>query len=216
MIFGKIEYLNLLPFHIFLKRYYRLSQQSQILHYKKSVPAKINKAFKRRTVDAAFISSIESKKCNCLDLGIIARGEVQSVLVLPGKEQSDQASASSNKLAKILNQQGQVLIGDAALKFYLNHPNTGVDLAALWNEQENLPFVFARLCYHKDKKKYQNLQRQFLKKPYKVPSYILEHAALKTGIPKKAILNYLTLIDYKLDTSAKKGLNRFLTLAKSN
>ena len=61
MVFGKIEYLNLLPFHVFMKRY-ASSQAKAIMEHKKGVPAKINEAFINRRVDAAFISSIAAKK----------------------------------------------------------------------------------------------------------------------------------------------------------
>jgi len=215
MIFGKIEYLNLLPFHVFMKRYARSSQQSHALHYKRGVPSQINKAFKTKKVDAAFISSIQSKKCKCLNLGILARKEVQSVLVLPGKSMDDIESATSNVLAKVLKVEGEVIIGDKALKHYLNSEEKGIDLAKLWYERNKLPFVFARLCYHKDEKNYKKLSKQFLKTSHKIPQYILEKASRNTGISKRDILNYLTLIEYELDQHALLSLKRFLRLANA-
>ncbi|MDF1880364.1 hypothetical protein JHD50_03435 [Sulfurimonas sp. MAG313] len=215
MIFAKIEYLNLLPFHIFMKRYLRNSQQSHALYYKKGVPSQINKAFKTRRVDAAFISSIVSSRCQCLDLGISAKKEVQSVLLIPGAHKIDTDSASSNVLAKVLNLEGEVLIGDKALKYYLqNKDSKALDLAKLWYERQRLPFVFARLCYHGKPSEYKKLSQQFLKKPYKIPYYILQASSQKTGIPKKDILHYLELIDYKLDPHALLSLKRFLRLSK--
>ncbi|MCF6331328.1 MAG: hypothetical protein L3I99_07280, partial [Sulfurimonas sp.] len=79
----------------------------------------------------------------------------------------------------------------------------------LWNEKYNLPFVFALLCFHKDKKLYKNIEKEFLKKEIKIPQYILDIASKRTGIGKKDILNYLTFISYKLDSRAKHGLNYF-------
>lgn len=213
MIFGKIEYLNLLPFHVFMKRYSKSSQQSQSLHYKRGVPSQINKAFKAKKVDAAFISSIMSKKCKCLDIGIVARKEVKSVLLLPGPSLNDSESATSNILAKVLGLTGEVIIGDKALKRYLNSEEKSIDLAKVWFERQGLPFVFARLCYHKDKITYKKLSKQFLKKSHKIPQYILEKASLNTGISKKDILDYLTLIEYRLDAHALLSLKRFLRLA---
>ena len=213
MIFGKIEYLNLLPFHVFMKRYIQSSQQSHTLQYKAGVPAEINRAFKARRIDAAFISSIASRRCRCLDLGILARKEVHSVLLLPGKAQDDNESATSNVLAKVLNLQGQVLIGDKALKHYLQHDDDAVDLAALWYKKQKLPFVFARLCYHSDSKKYKKLSKAFLRSPRKIPQYILHKASARTQIDPKDILEYLTLIEYKLDPHAKLALKRFLRLS---
>ena len=215
MIFGKIEYLNLLPFHVFMKRYVQSSQQSHTLQYKAGVPAEINKAFKARRIDAAFISSIASRKCRCLDLGILARKEVRSVLLLPGKVQDDNESATSNVLAKVLDLKGQVLIGDKALKHYLKNDDKAVDLAELWYKRQNLPFVFARLCYHSDSKRYKKLSKKFLRSPQKIPQYILKKASARTQIDQKDILEYLTLIEYRLDPHAKLSLKRFLRLAST-
>jgi len=213
MIFGKIEYLNLLPFHIFMKRYLKGSSHKQILHYKKGVPSEINSKFKNRKIDAAFISSINSSKCKCLDLGIISKKEVQSVLVLRGRHQNDSESATSNALAKVLHVEGKVLIGDKALKYFLNTQEDVTDLAKLWYEKYSLPFVFARLCYHGKDTKYKKLSKTFLKTKHKIPQYILEASSKKTGIKKSDILSYLKLIEYDLSSYSKLSLKRFLALA---
>lgn len=213
MIFGKIDYLNLLPFHVFMKRYLKGSQQQQILHYKRGVPSQINTAFKRRRVDAAFISSIASRRCRCLNLGIMARKEVKSVLLLPGEELSDKESATSNRLAKVLKLKGQVLIGDKALKHRLTQQDDAVDLAKLWYERQHLPFVFARLCYHGKPKQYEKLSAQFLRSTHKIPYYLLKKAAQRTQIKPREILDYLTLIEYDLNRHALLGLKRFLRLS---
>jgi len=214
MIFGKIEYLNLLPFHVFMKRYSKSSQQRHALHYKRGVPSEINKAFKTRRVDAAFISSIATRRCQCLDLGIAAKKEVQSVLLIPGKNKIDHESATSNVLSQVLGLEGEVLIGDKALHYYLQNKDEGaVDLAKLWYEQHKLPFVFARLCHHGKASKYKKLSKKFLDRPYKVPYYILEISSQRTGISKKDILEYLQLIEYKLDAHSLLSLKRFLRLS---
>lgn len=214
MIFGKIEYLNLLPFHVFMKRYTKSSQQQHSLHYKKGVPSEINHAFKRRHIDAAFISSIASQHCSCLDLGIVAKKEVRSVLLIPGEGKLDTESATSNVLAKVLNLQGEVLIGDKALQYYLNDKSQAIDLAQRWYEQHKLPFVFARLCYHGKASKYQKLAKHFSSRPYKIPQYILEKSSQQTGINKADILHYLKLIKYDLDAHSHLSLKRFLRLSK--
>ncbi|MDD5372734.1 MAG: hypothetical protein PHO62_04815 [Sulfurimonas sp.] len=209
MVFGKIEYLNLLPFHVFMKRFARTSQQSMSMHYYRDVPAKTNKKFLSRRVDAAFISSIKAKNHKHVNLGIIAKKEVLSVLVVPHVNNvSDTASETSNVLAKILNVQGEVLIGDKALRYYLqNRPH--IDLAKIWNERYNLPFVFALLCYHKDRELYKKIEKNFLKCRVKIPRYILSEASIRAEISQENILNYLKHISYRLDTKAKKGLARF-------
>lgn len=214
MVFGKIEYLNLLPFHLFMKRFTKSSQQSMSMHYKRGVPAKINKEFASKRVDAAFISSVGARKHKHVNLGIIAKKEVLSVLVKPNKNSiSDIESATSNVLAEILNINGEVLIGDKALKYYLAG-NPHIDLAKEWNKKYNLPFVFALLCYHKDEKLYKRIQNNFLKIRVKIPQYILQEAATRTGIEKQDILNYLEYISYNLDTKSQMGLKKFYKEAK--
>lgn len=209
MVFGKIEYLNLLPFHIFMKRFTKSSQQSMSMHYQRGVPSKINNKFISKRVDAAFISSISAKKYQHVDLGIIAKKEVLSVLVIPHvKDVSDTESATSNVLAKVLDIQGEVLIGDKALKYYLQG-KPHVDLAKEWNKRYNLPFVFALLCFHKDKNIYKNIEKNFLKHKVRIPQYILKQASKRTGISPKDILDYLEYISYELDSKAKKGLLKF-------
>ena len=215
MIFGKIEYLNLLPFHVFMKRYTKSSQQSKSMDYYKGVPSNINSKFISRKVDAAFISSISAKRYKNVSLGIIAKREVLSVLVVPSdSSKNDIASASSNALSKVLDVHGEVMIGDKALKYYLsNKPH--IDLAKEWNERFKLPFVFAVLCFHKDKSIYKDIEKKFLTKKIKIPNYLLEQASKKTDIAKKDILNYLNYISYDLDKKAKKGLKLFYKLSKA-
>jgi len=212
MVFGKIEYLNLLPFHVFMKKFTSSSQQSMSMHYYRGVPAHINNKFHARRVDAAFISSISAKKYKHVNLGIIAKKEVLSVLVIPDNTNKiDVESASSNVLAKILDIHGEVIIGDKALKYYLSGKEN-IDLAEVWNKKYNLPFVFALLCYHKDAKLYKNIERKFLKQKVKIPQYILIQASKRTNISQKDILHYLTFISYELNIKAKLGLKKFYSL----
>ena len=212
MVFGKIDYLNLLPFHTFMKRFTKSSQQSLSMHYKRGVPSKINSEFLHRRVDAAFISSIKAKKQKHLNLGIIAKKEVLSVLVVPNTQTlSDNESASSNILAQVLNIQGQVLIGDKALRHYLEQ-KPSIDLAQEWYKRYNKPFVFALLCYHSKTKTFHSIEKEFLKKPVKSPQYILHQASQRTQISPKDILHYLTFISYDLDTKAKQGLKQYYKL----
>jgi chorismate dehydratase len=214
MVFGKIEYLNLLPFHIFMKRFTKSTQQSMSMEYKKGVPADVNKQFLQKRVDAAFISSIKAKNHSHINLGIIAKKEVLSVLTIPHTNNTtDKESATSNILAQILKVNGKVLIGDKALKYYLQNSNY-TDLAQLWHKKYKLPFVFALLCYHKDKQLYKRIEKNFLKHNIKIPQYILKKASKRTDIETKEILNYLKYISYKLDTKAKLGLKTFLKESK--
>ncbi len=213
MLFGKIEYLNLLPFHVFMKRFTQNSSASMAMNHYKGVPSKINHKFSSRKVDAAFISSVGARDYKNVDLGIIAKKEVLSVLVVPSSDSiSDTESATSNILAKVLKINGKVLIGDKALHYYLEG-KPHVDLAREWNNRYNLPFVFAILCYHKDKKLYRKIQKEFLKAKVKIPQYILKASAKKTDIKEKDILKYLEYISYEMDYKAKKGVKKFYTKA---
>lgn len=217
MIFGKIDYINLLPFHIFLKASSLPNAFKQGIEYKKGVPSTLNGKLRRGKIDAAIISSVESQK-SCytkLDLGIVAYKKVDSVLVKKNSPMKfDSASATSNALSSLLCIKGEVLIGDRALKAYLNNPNAYIDLASVWYEKTHLPFVFARLCVRKNRGFYDKLARCFVKQKVKIPQYILEKYANSRGIEKKEIIRYLKLIHYGLGTKEKRALHRFLKEAK--
>jgi chorismate dehydratase len=215
MLFGSISYLNLLPFQLFLKRYIKSNASKMSFRYKRAVPAQINKALKRKEVNAAFISSVTSQKYKCTNLGIIAHKKVYSVLLLEGENQSDPASATSNQLAHVLDLQGKVLIGDEALKYYLKG-GEGIDLAEAWYEKTGLPFVFARLCYNKHDKTIQKLAKSFSHTKVKIPQYILKQEAKKRGITPKQLTWYLEHIYYKMDDKAKKSLKLFLKQSKKS
>ena len=210
MLFGSISYLNLLPFQLFLKRYLRSDAAKMAFRYKRAVPSQINASLRRGEVNAAFISSVHSPRFHCTDLGIIADKKVYSVFVLPEEESTDPASATSNHLAKILDLHGRVLIGDAALKYYLDG-GEGIDLAEAWHQQTGLPFVFARLCYNKHGKAIEKLAHTFTKSKVRIPQYILKREAKQRGITAKHLAWYLEHIFYEMDWKAKKSLKKFLS-----
>lgn len=215
MIFAKIDFINLLPFYIFIKKNIKSNQQKQIINYKKSYPSAINKKFKKRQIDAAFISSIASKNCKCLDLGIVAKNEVLSVLALKGNYEKDYQSDTSNALAKVLNTQGKIIIGDKALYHYhYAEDKDFIDLAQLWKEKYNLPFVFARLCFNKEKKYLKKLSKQFLNTNVKIPQYILNQYSQRTNLTNRQIKEYLTKISYKISYKEKQSLKLFFQLVK--
>jgi len=217
MIFAKIDFINLLPFYTYIKKNISSSQIKQIINYKKSYPSAINKKFKKRQIDAAFISSIASKRSKCLNIGIVAPKEVLSVLVLNGKSKNDFQSDTSNALAKALKINGEIIIGDKALYHYHNSQNKDfVDLAQIWNDKYNLPFVFARLCINKHKKYLDKLSKDFLKTKVKIPYYILNKYSKKTKLSNKQILEYLEKITYKIGYKEKQSLKIFFKLTKGN
>ena len=215
MIFAKIDFINLLPVHIFIKKNIQSSQLKSIIEYKKSYPAYINHKFKTRKVDSAFISSIASRNEKYLDFGIVAKNDVISVLLVPGEPEADFQSQTSNALAKVLELEGKVIIGDKALKFY--HENKHIekiDLARYWKDKYNLPFVFAVLCYNSNKRALEKLTKNFNKNHIKIPQYILEHYSKRSGVSKNNIILYLKKIDYNLGLKEKRSLKLFLKLTK--
>lgn len=217
MIFGKIDYINLLPFHIYLKQSSLTNSFKKSTEHKKSYPANINNKFRKRRVNAAFISSIESnrKAIKTLPLGIVAKKEVTSVLVKKNTTSSnDPHSATSNVLAKVLHVDGEVVIGDRALKLYLENPNDYIDLAKVWNDKYSLPFVFARLSVNRYFNTYKKLSDNFKNKNIKIPQYILKKYANEREIPPKEILKYLKLISYKIGQKETRGLKLFLRKGK--
>lgn len=215
MIFAKIDFINLLPLHVFIKKNLSSTQRKQIIEYKKSYPSAINQKFKQRKVDAAVISSIASRRVKkTLDLGIVAKGAVDSVLVRPGSYKKDFQSDTSNALAKVLGIEGEVIIGDKALYEFHNSNEEFIDLAKEWEKKYNLPFVFARLCVNKHEKYLEKLSNDFLKTKVFIPQYILEKYSKRSGLSKKEIKDYLTKIHYNIGQKEKKSLKLFLKLSK--
>lgn len=210
MILSKIDYLNLLPFYVYIKKEIPNSQLKSIINYKKSYPSKINNEFKNKKTDAAFISSIKSKNCQCTDAGIVAKDAVWSVLVLLNKEEKqDFESNTSNILAEILNIKGQVVIGDKALKIYYKNEESFIDLAQIWYEKYNLSFVFARFCFNKHGRYFKTLAKNFSNSKVKIPNYILKKESQKLGLTPKQVLDYLEQIKYKIGIKEKKSLKLF-------
>jgi chorismate dehydratase len=220
MKFGAINYLNLLPFYVFMKQHLKTNSEKKKLFFKKGVPSKINSFYKNKRVDGAFISSIRSRnEKNCSNLGIIAKKDVLSVIVINGTSQQDSESETSNKLATILNKKGKVLIGDKALKFCLENKNNNLikfeDLAVIWNQKYKLPFVFARLCFNKQNNYYFDiLLSKFANSKIKVPFYILKSEAKRLNISVSEVKLYLSKISYKIDKKSEKSLSLFLKKSK--
>ncbi|MFY9143226.1 MqnA/MqnD/SBP family protein [Sulfuricurvum sp.] len=213
MIFGKIDFLNLLPFHVFIKRYARSTRYQQTLHYHKGVPSALNREFAMRRIDAAFISSITAKNCRHFGVGIVAQREVLSVLSLPNADKSDADSATSNLLSKILDINGEVLIGDKALRYYYSGGEHS-DLGKVWNERTGHPFVFALLCTHYHTDELKRLSHAFISKKVKIPYYILMEASRRSGLSPAQITHYLKFISYKVGIQEEKGFKRFVKEAK--
>lgn len=215
MVFGKIDYINLLPFHVFLKQSSLPSTFKRSCEHQKDVPSAINHKLRKRKVNAAIISSIESKRASIkpLNIGIIAKKNVKSVIVKKGVSKKDPASATSNMLADVLGIEGEVFIGDRALRLYLKEPTAYVDLAQTWNAKYHLPFVFARLCVNAHEHFFAKLAKRFVQRPIKIPRYILQQYASKRDISMHDIKEYLKLISYTIGAKEQKALFIFLKKA---
>ena len=220
MLFGKIDYLNLLPFHVFLKRYPLSNQAKKSIEFKKGTPAKLCQALNKRQIDAAIISSIESKnpKYKKLNLGICSKGAVKSVLVRKNSEKKlDPASKSSYMLSKILKLDGEVIIGDEALRQYLKDGGDKFyDMGEIWYQKTGLPFVFGLFCCSKNQNLYKKIINQFLKQKIKIPKYILNEYAKSRNISASLILWYLEHISYSVNNKEKRALKKFIHLAKKH
>lgn len=218
MIFGKIDYINLLPLHIYLKKCSLPSYAKACFTHHIGVPAELNKALLKGRIDAAIISSIESrrKRYKTLPIGICAYKKVDSVLVKKGtKKASDKESASSNALACILGQNAQVIIGDKALKEFLQNPDGFIDLCQLWYKKTALPFCFARFSCTANFKAYKRLFTPFVRKKVFIPSYILKDYAKSRDLSCDEILAYLKLIYYKIGKKEALALSCFINKARA-
>jgi chorismate dehydratase len=213
LILANIEYINLLPFKLFIKRYYP-SLYKRMLHHK-GTPKEINKKFKNRQINSAFISSIKSKRTQKITMGISAKGEVQSVLVLKGENKKDENSDTSNVLAQILNIKGEVIIGDRALKVYLKKEKDFIDLSEFWFKKYKLPFVFATFSINTYKKLYNKIQQEFLNHKIKIPFFVSKNVCLEKDITRKELLDYLNVIYYDINYKERLSLKLFRSLAKN-
>jgi chorismate dehydratase len=213
VIFGKIDFLNLLPFHVFIKRYARTTRTHQSLHYHKGVPSALNREFAMRRIDAAFISSITAKNCRHFAVGIVAQHEVLSVLSLPNADKADADSATSNLLAQILDVHGEVLIGDKALRYYYSG-GEHIDLGRVWHERTGLPFVFALLCTHHHTDELKRLSRAFVAKRIKITYYMFMDASSRSALTHAQITHYLKFISYKVGVKEERGYRAFVKEAK--
>lgn len=219
MRFGKIDYLNLLPFEVFIRSYPKPSQFQLFYNKRKSYPSRLNQEFLFSRIDAGFVSSIvalrsKRERFQATNVGIIARKKVMSVICLPQERGDDYQSATSNALLRVLGLTGRVLIGDRALVEVLKMQSKGRDaiywdMGEMWVQRERLPFVFGRLCVRKNREFYARLIQAFVREKTRIPYFILKKAESKSGIECKEILKYLDNLSYKLDKKAQIGMNRF-------
>lgn len=219
MIFGLIDFINLLPLYTHFKKSSLPSYTKKTIDYKKTYPSKLNQALKKRQIHAAIISSIESnrQKYKNLNIGICANKKVLSVLVEKNSNFSlDFESATSNMLSRVLGLNGKVIIGDKALKSYLdNGKENYIDMCSKWYEKTKLPFCFARFSYIANHNKLNKTLKTFNKnsntknKRVKIPNYILDKYSKSRQISQKDIKIYLEHIYYTIDKKEQKALKLY-------
>jgi chorismate dehydratase len=239
MILAKIDFINLLPFDIFCKKFLH-SHHYQIMQYKQNYPTKINQYFKNKKINASFISSIEAlkyikfkkigakyflkyKNNKLTAIAIVAKSAINSVLCIKNGKQKqntlvlDKKSATSNALAKILKLEGKILIGDDALRYYhkhINEQNNFIDLAQEYKNKYSLPFVFALFVANNNFVYTNNLAKTFVKTNIKLPYYVLNKTANNNNLSIKQIKLYLKLVTYKIGHKEIKSLKLFKHLLK--
>ncbi len=169
--------------------------------------------FRRKLVDAAFISSVESTRNNKTASGIVAKGAVKSVIIRLGAQKNDNESATSNRLARVLGLEGEVFIGDKALLKYLENPDEYIDLAAEWNAKTGLPFVFGRFCFNRRGGRYKRLSKEFNRQKINIPHYILQAEVKQKGFSRKDAKEYLKLISYRIGPKEERGFALFMKKA---
>jgi len=211
---ANISYLNLLPFRFFLKKKPKLFAQKLQSTKRGSYPSKINEIFRKKLVDAAFVSSVESTRANRTSSGIVAKGAVKSVIIRLGAQKSDNESATSNKLARVLRLEGEVFIGDKALLKYLENSGEYIDLAQRWHDETGLPFVFGRFCFNRYGARYKRLSDEFRRRKINIPHYLMEREARQKGFKTRDAKEYLKLISYSVGAKEERGFALFMKKAK--
>lgn len=205
---GAINYLNLLPFYLFLKR--RGMLQKMVIKW--GYPAQINRWLEEGRIDGAFISSVRSIGKKCLPVGIGSRGAVWSVILCPGGDRNDRESNTSNLLKIALDEVGEVIIGDKGLKRYFQPENECRDLGELWFQKYGLPFLFARFCCRRRCAQFEKVLKEFVKRPVKIPQYILKLEAEKRGLSPQLVKEYLQLIHFPIGWREERGFKLFIKL----
>lgn len=110
---------------------------------------------------------------------------------------------------------GVLLIGDEALKQLIIPEFITYDLADLWYQYTQLPFVFALLALQKETKATPFLQKigESLEFAKSHPQKILSLAQEKTGLPEDLIQKYYTLCHFVLDERHHTSITLFKKLA---
>ena len=128
MRFGKIQYLNLLPFDVFVKSYPATTRFKSAAFANRSYPSKLNQSFLFHRIDAGFISTIAGatahRKHKATQAGIIAKGAVWSVLSL--ESNGDSALLKKHRLTP----SDSLVLGSHSLESTFSKVDSRVDCHA--------------------------------------------------------------------------------------
>jgi chorismate dehydratase len=229
---GRISYLNMAPV------FYGLDAPVEEVV---GVPTELNRALLDGEVDLAPISSIEwarnadhlrllrrlcvSSEGAVGSIQLVARGrlaDVRSVAVTP-------ESATSVVLTRVLLPRAEhvplgedadatLLIGDAALRSAFEDPTPHYDLGGLWLERTGLPMVFAVwACPDPPPSGLGALEEALVrsvKHARRESEQLARQASEEYGYPAGWIARYFEQLRYSFGPRERKGLVRFLELAR--
>lgn len=222
---GSVPYLNARPLHEGIP-----SESLTTLP-----PQQLVQEFEKGNLDAALLPTyyiLQQKNPTLVpDLGIACEGTVLSVLIQPtSPEQSlsnlqslkpSHESVTSNRLAEVLlkkyhrqnfqwnpqNFDGEVIIGDSALKLKAQHPTAPlIDLGDAWWNATQLPFVFALWMIHpkKSEKEIREIT-DLIQNSWRLGKSKLNSYA-KTALEFQYLSHYLR---YELDERFHQGIERW-------
>lgn len=215
---GSVPYLNAKP----------LTEGLESVIY--DVPSRLAERLRKGELDAALVPVLEVLECPNYEMvegvAIGSEREVKSVfLTYPLHENvriaKDNESKTSWALAKIIVENdlqlqvqwvdvneasdSQLMIGDRALDFRKNHPQTPVlDLAKAWHEKRQFPFVFAVWAIRSEFPEKQALAKKIREAKEKGVKQFEKYA---TSPDEKIYLSQN--ISYELGSQEKKAILRF-------
>ncbi|MBF0286170.1 MAG: menaquinone biosynthesis protein [SAR324 cluster bacterium] len=239
---GIIDYLNVLPvYYGFLKKHFSIEWEAI-----KGTPTELNQQIAAGQLDIAVISSFEYAQNPDFyylfpDLSVSANGAVHSIFLfshipleeLTGPVGLTRTSATSVHLLKYLlrnhevtyffsqdddKKQTELLIGDEAIRmYYTSQYPYAYDLSLLWNQETQLPFVFAvwvvrREIFEKHPQEVIKIYHYFLQsKQESVLFYDKMAAEFNRGIfpSAHACTDYLKNLRYDLSPSFQAGFLLF-------
>ncbi len=237
MRLGIIDYINVLPLTYALE-HGKVPFEGEIT---KAVPTKLNSMLAEGKLDAGFISSIEYAKRDyiLLPFSISCDREVLSVLLLSHVPVNriktvsvTKDSATSVVLLKILLKHAfslsvsysgrgdaELVIGDKALKAFVEPHDYLLDLGKAWCEFSKEKMVFAVFSARKDVEvssltSLEDSLKASFEWGKRNMKEIITYAAKKTGLEKPFIKRYYNCLSFSFGPEERRGLKKFYHYAK--